>query len=160
MARMTLSCWTRSPALMSLDESTTPARGGCRPPPRRAGSFFLLSAGPLNRVDGGNSDRLHRIGDRIQMLGRQVQINGCRFQVGMAQQELNLSKIFPRLQKVSRPTVPQAVRRYVFTDTGPLGGISNDVVDRFRAERLVDAPIVIHARKQIGFRFHPAPVLA
>jgi hypothetical protein len=76
-----------------------------------------------------------------------------RFQVRIAQQELNLSEIFPGFQKVSGPTVPQAVRRYGLGDTGPLRGVSNDVVDRFRTARPVDAPIVIHAWEQIGFGF-------
>ena len=61
----------------------------------------------------------------------------------MPEQQLNFSKIFPRLQEVSRPTVPHAVRRYLFSDTGALGGVSNDAVNRFRGERLVDAPVVV-----------------
>src|SRR5215471_15643451 len=69
----------------------------------------------------------------------------------MPEQQLNFSKIFPRLQEMSSPTVPQAVRRYVFSDTRALGRVSNDVVNRFRSERLVDAPVVVHARKVFGF---------
>src|SRR5215470_10631855 len=97
-----------------------PARGGYRPPPRRAGSFFLLSTGPLNGVELGNRERLDRVGDRMQVLSRQVQISRGRFQIRMPEQELNFSKIFPRLQQVRGPTVAKAVRRYVFSDTGAL----------------------------------------
>src|SRR5215831_20223869 len=118
-----------------------PAHGGYRPPPRRAGSFFLLSTGPLNSVERGNRERLDRVGDRMQVRSRQVQIARGRFQIRMPEQHLNFSKIFTRLQEVRGPTVPHAVRRYVFGDTGALGGVSNDVVNRFRGERLVDAPV-------------------
>src|SRR6266571_832776 len=136
-----------------------PARGGCRPPPRRAGSFFLLSTGPFNGVECGNRDGLHRVSDRMQMSVGEVQINRCCFQIGMPQQELNLTKIFSRFQKVSRPAMSKAVRRYRFGDTSAFGSISNDEVDGFRAQGLVGTPVVIHPWEEIGFRLQPTPVL-
>ena len=90
----------------------------------------------------------------------QVQINRGRFQIGMPQQELNLSKIFSRFQKVCGPAVSKAVGRYRFADTGSFGGVSNDDVDGFRTEGLVGAPVVIHPWEEIGFRLHPAPVFS
>src|SRR3989442_14635602 len=75
----------------------------------------------------------------------------CCFQIGMPQQELNLTKIFSRFQKVSRPAMSKAVRRYQFGDTSAFGSISNDEVDGFRGQGLVGTPVVIHPWEEIGF---------
>ncbi len=104
------------------------------------------------------ANRIQRVGHGGQMLLRKVQVHGGVFELGMAQQHLDRAQIGAGFEQVSRKTVPQGVRRDVFGDAGPLGGLLAGFPRHLRGDGNIGAPVLHGAGKQIGLGFHPTPI--
>jgi hypothetical protein len=95
----------------------------------------------------------------MKMTLRQMQVDGRIPDVGVPEQHLNRTKIRAGIQHVSRKRVAQRMRPDLLLYTGPLSGYPAGVPDRLRSDGKVSATLV-PARKQVGLRLQPAPILA
>ena len=144
---------------MLLEEVLHPARGGHRPPPRRAGSRLgglPLQTGPRHHRGRCHVQLLKGIRRRVEVPSREVEIHRRVRQIGVAQQELNRAQVGARFQQMRRVRVPQRVRRDAFVDPGLPRGQAHGLPDHLRGDRAIGPPAVVRPREEIGPRPHPA----
>src|SRR5215510_16281928 len=112
---------------------------------------------PELRTESRVGKSFDRVIDALQVSLREVEINGRRFQIDMTEQNLDGLQIGPTFQQMSRPTVPQRVRGYLFLYTCASGGLSHGIPYRFRSDRWL-RPIAVKTREQIDLGFSPSPI--